>query len=180
MTKKIDDQNILKSEVDADKFPKLAKATELANNYKIRAEKAEAESKKAKAEVEPSKKPEETITPKKEVETETPKQDYSLQDIRALNDVHDDDVETVTEWAKFKGISIAEAKKTPEITTLLRENTEERKTAEATNTGGGKRGSTKSTSKQILDKIHKGEALESDADYDKLAAARLKAQEESR
>ena len=45
--------------VDGNKFPKLAKATELANNYKIRAEKAEAENKKIKAkapEVKPSKK----------------------------------------------------------------------------------------------------------------------------
>lgn len=48
----------LNPNVDGKKFPKLAKATELANNYKIRAEKAEAESKKlkAKVEVKPSKK----------------------------------------------------------------------------------------------------------------------------
>lgn len=48
----------LNPKVDGNKFPKLAKATELANNYKIRAEKAEAESKKlkAKVEVKPSKK----------------------------------------------------------------------------------------------------------------------------
>ncbi len=67
-------------EIDGEQFPKLyatterlAKAEELSSNYKIRAEKAEAESKelKAKAEVEPSKKPEETPTPTKETETPT-------------------------------------------------------------------------------------------------------------
>lgn len=60
MTKIIDDQNI--SKIDADRFPKLAKATELADNYKIRAEKAEA---KLKAEVGSSKKSTEVGSSKK-------------------------------------------------------------------------------------------------------------------
>ena len=175
MTTKIDDQNILKSGVDAEKFPKLAKATELANNYKIRAEKAEAEIKKAKAEVEPSKKPEEEELPKKPMETTTPKNEFSLSDIRALNDVHDDDVNTVVDWAKFKKISIAEAKKTSEIQTLLREKTEERKTAEATNIKGGKRAIPQTSDKELLKKVMTGDFPDlEDDDFGRIAEARLK------
>src|SRR4030067_1131281 len=48
------------------------------------------------------------------VET-TPKNNYSLQDIRALQDVHDDDVEEIVDFAKYKKISIAEAKINPVI-----------------------------------------------------------------
>lgn len=54
---KKDGVDALNPNVDGDKYPKLAKATELANNYKIRAEKAEAKNKKlAKVEAKPSKK----------------------------------------------------------------------------------------------------------------------------
>jgi len=178
MENKNDEQNILKSEVDSNKYPKLAKAKELAENYKIRAEKAEAESKelKAKVEVESSKKLEEEELPKKPQENETPKNEYSLQDIRALGDVHDDDVESVVEWAKFKKISIAEAKKTSEIQTLMREKTEERATAEAANTGGGKRVTSKTTIKELLKKAEKGDLADlDDDDFGKIAEARLKA-----
>ena len=175
MTKKIDEQNILKSEVDGKRFPKLAKATELANNYKIRAEKAEAESKEFKAKVEEatSKKAKEKETPIKQVETETPK-NYSLQDIRALTDVHNDDVERVEKFARSEEISIAEALKTDDLKAVLESREGKRKTAEATSTGKGKRGTTKTTIKSITDKANKYEDLDSDEDYEKLAEARLK------
>ena len=64
----------------------LTKAKELAKNQKIRAEKAEQELKALK----------------KAPEKETPKNDMSLKDIRALSDVHDDDVDSVVDWAKFR------------------------------------------------------------------------------
>ncbi len=161
MTKEKDDQNISKSGVDKEKFPKLAKATELAENYKIRAEKAEAESKKLKVEV-----PEEKETPIKPKEEDTPKKsEYSLQDIRALSDVHDDDVDEVVDYAKSKGITVAEAKKTTMIQSFLENTKGERKTADATNTGKGKQGSSKVSGKSLLRKAQEtGEIPESDAD----------------
>lgn len=170
-------------EIDGEQFPKLyatterlAKAEELSSNYKIRAEKAEAESKelKAKAEVEPSKKPEETPTPTKETETPTPKNDYSLQDIRALSKVHDDDVERVTKFAKGEGVSVAEVMKDKDLKAILKNRNEERKTAKATSTGKGKRGTSKVSIKSIKDKANKYEDLESDEDYDALVDSRLK------
>src|SRR3990167_6957742 len=81
----------------------LAKEAELATNYKVRAEKAEALAKQLK--IKPEEKPEAPKTP----------EPLSLKDIRALQDVHDDDVDQVTEYAKFKNISVAEAKKLPEM-----------------------------------------------------------------
>ena len=175
MTKNIDEQNILKSEVDGKKFPKLSKATELANNYKIRAEKAEAESKelKAKADVEPSKKPEEKETPTKPTETETPK-NYSLQDIRALNNVHDDDVERVEKFAKSEDVSIAEALKNDDLKAVIRNRDEQRKIAEAANTGGGKRQTSKTTGKELLKKFDKGEFPDDDKEIEQLAEVHLK------
>src|SRR3990167_6266727 len=79
----------------------LAKEAELAINYKVRAEKAEALAKQLK--IKPEEKPEAPKTP-----------ELNLKDIRALQDVHDDDVDQITDYAKFKGVSVAEAKKQPE------------------------------------------------------------------
>lgn len=176
MENKKDDQNISKSGVDAEKYPKLAKATELAANQKIRAEKAEAKLKElAKpVEMETPTKPQEKETPIKPVETETPKNEYSLKDMRALNDVHDDDVDEVVEYAKSKGISVAEAKKAPMIQSYLRDTEEKRKTAEATSTGKSKRGSSKISGIALLKKFDgTGELPESDEDMDKFVKARM-------
>ena len=164
---------------DKDKFPKLYESREATvkamENYKdqqIRAEQAEDKAKKKYA------KPAETGEPTpKNKEEETSKNDYSLQDIRALGDVHDDDVDEVVEYAKQKGIDIAEAKKTPMIQGFLRDMTEKRKTAKATNTGKGKRGTTKISGQDLIRKVDKGEMVE---DVDALAEARLKDKEKSR
>lgn len=139
---------------------KLKKAEEVAKNQKIRAEKAERELKKLRE------------TPP---ESETPKNDYSLQDIRALADVHDEDVEEVVEYAKFKKISVAEAKKSPVIQNFLKEKNESRKVAEATNTGATRRGSNKPSGQDLLEKASRGILPENDADIERLAQARLDA-----
>ena len=137
-----------------------SKAEELANNQKIRAEKAEALAKQLK--IKPEEKPETPKTP-----------ELNLKDIRALQDVHDDDVDEVVEYAKFKGVSIAEAKKNPVIQAHLRTKEEERKTAAATNTGGGKKGSSQVTGADLIEKASAGQFPESDEDIRKLAEARL-------
>ena len=139
----------------------LAKEAELANNYKVRAEKAEALAKQLK--IKPEEKPESPKTP----------EPLSLKDIRALQDVHDDDVDQVTEYAKFKNISVAEAKKLPEMQALLRTKQEERETAAATNTGGGKRTTSKNTPEAILERAEAGELPEDDEGIKALSEARL-------
>lgn len=142
----------------------LLKAQELAKNYKIRAEKAEATAKQLKI------KPEEKETPKEET---LKSNELSVSDFRALADVHDDDYEEVVEFAKFKGISITEAKKTPTIQSLLREKEETRKTAETTNTGMGKRGTSKATDESLVRDAEKGKLPESDSEIERLMHAKL-------
>jgi hypothetical protein len=137
----------------------LIKAREIAQNQKIRAEKAEAELKTLK------KAPEEKETPKNP--------QFSLADIRALSDVNDEDVEDVVEYAKFKGISPAEAKKSPVIQTLLKTKAEERATAAAANTGNAKRGSSITSDEALLNEASAtGKLPETDAEMDRLADAR--------
>jgi len=138
----------------------LAKEAELAANYKVRAEKAEALAKQLK--IKPEEKPEAPKTP-----------ELNLKDIRALQDVHDDDVDQITDYAKFKGVSVAEAKKLPEMQSLLRTKEEERKTAQATNTGRGRKGSSKVTGEDLIERAMSGQLPESDEDIVKLAEARL-------
>jgi len=148
---------------------KLSKSEEYAKNQKIRAEKAE----KALKQVKPVEKVKETETPKNEK-----KEDLSLKDIRALQDVHDDDVDEVIEFAKFKGISIAEAKKTASIQSLLKVKTEERATAAATNVGGAKRVTSKASGDDLSAKIEKhlgaGDETTDLTDEDFAAAARAR------
>lgn len=131
-----------KAEVLKQEFSSLSekakKAEEIAKNQEIRAKKAEAEAKKPKGE-------------------QAPKSDYSLKDIRALQDVHDEDVDTVVDWAKFKGISIAEAKQSPHIQSLLKIRIEERKTAEVTATSTTRRGN--NSSEALLNKLKKQEEM---------------------
>lgn len=125
----------------------LAKAQEYAKNQKIRAEKAEQELKALK---------------KAPAEKETPKNEMSLKDIRALNKVHDDDVDFVTDWARAKKMEIADAVKDKDVQLILRGHEEERKTAEAANVGPAKRGTSKVSDEALLEKLDAGELPEED------------------
>ena len=134
---------------------KLTKSEELAKNQKIRAEKAEAEAKKLKV-----------VQPKEET-----KDNLSLKDIRALQDVHDDDVEDVQRIAKLYDISIPEAKKLPLTQTLLKTKAEERKTAEATNTATSRKGASKVSGEDLHEKFKQGDEIK-DEDISKVIEAR--------
>jgi hypothetical protein len=176
MTTKTGEQNTLTSaealkKIDRSKYPKLyerteklAKAEEVAENYKIRASKAEAKLKQAE--------------PKAGGE-DTPKQssDLSTEDLYALVEakVPQEDISEVKEYARFKKISIGEALKSSIVRTTLEENAEKRKTAGATNTGTARRGTSKVSGEYLLKRAEeKGELPESDADMDRLIEARLK------
>lgn len=140
---------------------RLEKAEELANNYKIRAEKAERLAKATKVE-----KPD--VVESKPIGM-SPKDFVALTNAK----VNEDDISEVEDYAKYKGISIAEALKSPTVKALLNEREETRKTANATSTGTSKRVSAPAMSdEKILENASK-DILPDDADS--LAKARMKA-----
>ena len=116
-----------------------------------------------------------TSNQKPEEKPETPKTPaMELKDIRALQDVHDDDVDELIEYAKFKGVSVAEIKKLPVIQAHLKVKAEERTTAQATNIG--KRGSitSKITGQSLLEKAYETGETPGDPEAIKaLVAARI-------
>lgn len=110
----------------------------------------------------------------KEPEDKTSKnENMSLKDIRALADVHDDDVDDILDFAKWKNMSVAEAKKAPAMIAILKAKEEERRTAQAANAGGGRRGTSQVTDDQILNKFESGQISEDDAEIERLAEARF-------
>lgn len=138
---------------------KAVKAEEIAKNQKIRAEKAEQEAKEAKTAG--------GVNPPEVRDT------LSIKDIRALQDVPEEDIDEVIEFSKYKKISITEAKNHPAVQSLLKTRLEERKTAYATNTGGSKRSVSKNTDADLLERVSAGQLPESDDDIKRLAEARL-------
>jgi hypothetical protein len=105
----------------SEKASKATKSEELAGNYKTRAEKAEQALKKYE----------------KAPEQKDGEGNLSTKDTMALMEakVPAIDIEVVTDWAKFKGISIEDALKSPQVQQTLKSNAEFRATAAATKTG---------------------------------------------
>jgi len=101
---------------------------------------------------------------------------HSLKDIRALGKVADEDLDKVITFAeKFHDGSAHEALKDKDLQAIIKNRKEERATAKATNTGSGKRGSSKVSSEKLLSDSEKGILPESEKDMKRLAYARLKA-----
>lgn len=126
---------------------RLKKAEEIARNQRMRAERAERELKALKSQ---------------KTEKQEKASDLSLKDIRALSDVPDADVDEVLDFAKFKNISVAEAKNNPVMQTLLRTRAEERASAQAVTTAGNKRGVSKVSDDVYLSKVQNGEDMSED------------------
>lgn len=127
------------SELEAE----LAKAKQLANNYKIRAEKAEKLAKQ---------KP-----------SETPKQSIPAIDdatLARIYSVHEDDFQEVKDMATFKGISIAEALKLGATKAILAEKAEFRETAQKSNTGNARASATKVSDDTLLKNLSDGKIPE--------------------
>lgn len=149
---------LLETEVASlkEKADKATKAEEIAFNQRIRAEKAEKELKNSKPAGE-----------------STPKQDgLSLKDVRALNGVHDDDVDFITNWAKANNVEIADAVKNSDVQLILKGHEEQRKIADATNTGTSKRSSAKLADDVLLSNASKGILPDSDEDLARLIVLR--------
>ena len=153
-----------KSEVLSSEFASLkekadaaAKAEELANNYKIRAEKAEAEAKKGEKPVVPS-------------------NDFSMKDALAFQEagVTSEDYDEVVRVAKILDKPIAEALKDTTLKTILETRKEERTTANATQTRGGARGTSKVSGEDLLSKAQRtGEVPETDEGMQAIFAAKM-------
>lgn len=150
----------VKQDEQIDWEAKARKAEELANNYKIRAEKAE---KAAKG------------TPTQEVPVA--KSDLSPMDIYALMDakVPQEDISEVTVLAKAYGVPVSEALKLDSVKATLAYKAETRKTAQATAVGASRRSSTKVSDEVILENASKGRLPQSDDEIEALVAARDKA-----
>ena len=137
----------------------LKKKAGLAENYKIRAEKAEKKNKQA---------------PKVEKKEDT--DNLSTKDVLALtgSGIHADDYDEVIKVAKILDKNVSEALKDETLKTILDTRVEQRKTAEATNTNEKGRGGQKSDGESLLTKAEStGEVPEDKAGMDKLAEARM-------
>lgn len=137
---------------------KAKKAEELANNYKIRAEKAEQGNKN-----------------KPVIGEGTPKTpEMSSKDLMALMNakISEEDVDDIVDYAKYKGISVAEALKSDVVKSTLEKKAEQRKIADATNIGTGRRSSAKIPDDVLLSNSLKGIMPESDEDLARLISLR--------
>lgn len=133
------------------------KAKELAENYKIRAEKAESRTKD---------------------KDNTPKNDtLSQKDLYAMlsEGVHKDDFDQVTEYAAFRKISVDEALKSSVLKAILSEKKEERASAQATSTKNKGVGVKASNGNELFEKAKQtGEMPDSKEDLKKLIQSTLK------
>jgi hypothetical protein len=115
--------------------------------------------------------------PKPIVQVETKQNNPSLKDYVALKnaDIHEDDVDDVIEFATFKKISLAEALKSSVVKATLKEKEELRTTAQATNTGKTRGGSSKVSGENLLEKASKtGEIPDNDEAMNAMLDARYK------
>ena len=149
---------LIKAEADALEQAKI-KAEEIAKNQKIRAEKAEQEAKKNK--------PVEGEEPPKKDES-----GVSLKDVRALQNVHDDDVDFVVNWAKANNMEIAEAIKSKDVQYVLEGHKEERKTADTTSVESGGKRPSKASAEDLLSKAQQGDLPDDDEGINAVIAAK--------
>lgn len=148
------------SEEEFDWKQEALKQKQIAENQRIRAEKAEKKPEREVSKVAPTK-----------------QSDLTVADIIAISNAkieENDDIEKVTKWAKFNQISISEAIKSSEMKAYLSGKDELRKTAQATSTGTSRRGSASITDGQLISNAEKGIMPESDEDFKRLAALRWK------
>lgn len=109
----------------------------------------------------------------KKVEKKEVPKDISNADILFLAkaDIHEDDMDEVLDWAKFKKVSVKEAHAMLKDTLAVRD--EQRRTQEATNTGSSRKGTNKIVPADILQKARTtGEVPDSDEAMTALFLAR--------
>lgn len=150
------EEEVVEEELDVEQLlAEKKKAEELAHNYKIRAEKAEAQNKKPKPQATQS------------------QSSLTVYDTIALMNAkvtEAEDIKEVEEYARFKGISVSEALKSGVVKTLLSEKAETRRTAQATNTGKARAGSATISDDVLLKSASQGKLPDDPAS---LVAARF-------
>ena len=131
------------------------KAKKLAENQRIRAEKAE---KKAKS-----------------VKTENTSS-LSTSDILALTkaNIDEDDIDDVLEYAAFKKVSVKDALNSSILKATIAEKSEQRRSAEAVNTGSTRRANGQVSDERLIADAQKGNMPESESDIARLVKLRLK------
>lgn len=72
--------------------------------------------------------------------------------VLAKADVHEDDLQSVLKWAKDNETTVAKALKDKDLGIILAAHAEERRTAAATQTGGGARGASQASGTVLLAK----------------------------
>lgn len=109
---------------------------------------------------------------KVQTKAEAPSNELSTKDVLFLAkaQVHEDDIDEVLEWAKFKKVPVAEAYK--QLKGVLNGKAEERKVANATNTGGSRRGTAKISDETLLERASKGELPDDDENLTRLIRLR--------
>lgn len=142
------------NEEEFDWKAEATKQKQIAENQRIRAEKAERKGK--------------VVTSQTAQKADSPS---STKDLYALMEakVPLDDVSEVEDYAKYKGISITEALKTQAVRSILNEKAEARNVSQATNTGVSKRSSSRPSDDMLLSNARKGIMPDSDEDLARLA-----------
>jgi len=134
---------------------RLAKAEELAKNYKIRAEKAEKNHKKE-------------VVQAPQASTELPLTTDAIALLRA--GVPEEDESVVLKYAKGLGVTVKEALQDDVVKEILKRNAEERKSNSAAHTGDTRRGTAKVSDEQLLLNASKGDLPDSDEEMKRLIA----------
>ena len=161
-----DDTSKNEGELTPEEIKELQKKANASSQNFERAKKAEDELRKLKKEPPQKEKKENGLVL-------SPKDNLAL--IR--DEVEDEDLDEVLDYARFKKVSVSEALKLPLLKARLAELKQERATALATQTKGGNKGVKKETGEAILERAHQ-QNLPSEEDDDgigKLAGAHLAA-----
>lgn len=137
----------------------LNKFKEDYHNQKIRAEKAEAKLKSGNS------------TGKGETSKGGDLSAFDLIAVTKAN-LSEDALKEAMEYAKYKKISVAEAIKAPAVKAMIADIEEKQRTADATNTGQARRGSSKISDDSLLENARRGVLPDSDADLQRLIKLR--------
>lgn len=111
---------------------------------------------------------------KKKEQPETAAPHYSLADLRAIQSVHEEDIDRLERFAKAEGLALGAAAKHPEWKAIEALRQEQRDSANAANVSNVRRGSTKVPDEVLVANASAGKLPDNDADIDRLVAAMSK------
>ena len=95
------------------------------------------------------------------------------RDSKAIYDLVDEDVDYVATYADKFGVTLSEARKNKDVQAVLSVRAEERRTAEATNTGTARRGTSRLSDEALLEKASSGDFPSDSESMMRIARARL-------